>query len=483
MIKISLIPKILFLTLFLVIVNSFIAIKILPTRNIELKVAFLLGGGFLVNFFIITYSSFLAASLATAFYVKKRLDKLLIFTSAIANGNLDEKINIKSSDEIGELAASLDKMREQIKERIEIAEESRNRAEAILFNVGEGVFAVDLKGEIIIFNQIAEKMLGFSRDQVIGLKYTQVLQFYDSKTKSDYGAFIDKVLLEGKAIVLPNTAVLITSGRAEIPVAVNASPIRNQKGIIVGGIVVFRDITKEKEIEEIRTDLISIASHQLRTPLSEIKGLLSLLLSNIAGPLNGKQIEYLKLLEIANERMINLVNDLLNISRIEQGRMQLNFQMVNLGELSKQVFQSLQIKANEKKQSFSLSIDPGIPPVIADPEKTKEIISNLMENALKYTFEGGTIQARVAAKPEGVWVLVADNGVGIPKNRQKDLFQKFSRIENPLSRVTSGTGLGLYAVKQLVEKQGGSVYFDSTEGQGSTFGFVLPLASKVKEKV
>lgn len=351
-----------------------------------------------------------------------------------------------------------------------------------MFNVGEGVFAVNLTGEIIIFNKIAENLVGFTKDQIIGQRYDQILQFYNSKTKENLGPFINQVLLDGKAISLPKDTILMTASRAEIPVAVNSSPIRNQKGIIVGGIVVFRDVTHEKEIEEIRTDLISIASHQLRTPLSEIKGLLSLLIDNIAGPLNDQQKEYLNLLSVANERMINLVNDLLNISRIEQGRLQLNFQPVNLGDLTKDVFKSLELKATERKQTFSLTIDPNLPPVTADPDKTKEIISNLVENALKYTYEGGTIQVRVTANTSLVWVLVADNGVGIPKSKQKDLFQKFSRVENPLSKMTTGTGLGLYAVKQLVEKQSGQVWFDSTEGQGSTFGFALPVGQNVTVK-
>ncbi len=313
----------------------------------------------------------------------------------------------------------------------------------------------------------------------MGQRYHQVLQFFNSKTKESYGEFINKVLLDGKTVSLPVDTILVTSAKAEIPVAVNSSPIKNQKGIIVGGIVVFRDITHEREIEEIRTDLISIASHQLRTPLSEIKGLLSLLKDNIAGPLNDKQKEYLEPLDVSNERMINLVNDLLNISRIEQGKIQLNFQKVNLGTLTAEICRGLEINAKQKKQTLSVVLDQNLPEVVADPEKTKEIISNLVENALKYTFEGGTILVRVTANPSGCWVLVKDSGVGIPKGKQKDLFQKFSRLENPLSQKTTGTGLGLYTVKQLVEKQNGRVWVESEEGKGSTFGFVLPEVKNV----
>ena len=246
---------------------------------------------------------------------------------------------------------------------------------------------------------------------------------------------------------------------------------------MVGGIVIFRDISHEKEIEEIRTDLISIASHQLRTPLSEIKGLIALLNEGIAGSMNKGQQEYVDLLSIANERMINLVNDLLNISRIEQGRLQLNFQITDLGILTSDVFKSMRVKAADKSQVLTLLIDPDLPKVTADPEKTREIISNLIDNALKYTFEKGKIQLRVTSTSDGVWVLVKDSGVGIPKTKQKDLFKKFSRVDNPLSKMTTGSGLGLYAAKQLVERQNGKIWFESDEGKGSTFGFVLPATN------
>ncbi|HSX58118.1 MAG TPA: ATP-binding protein [Candidatus Saccharimonadales bacterium] len=425
---------------------------------------------------IVIFSS-LSFVLLILYITSKTRDNLNYFKNKaveFTSGNLEQPIDKKLTSEFEETAKTLEKMRTVLREEIATLQDQRGQAEAVIFNVGEGVFAVNLKGEIIIFNQIAEKTVGITKDLVLGQPYHQILQFYNSKTKTSYGRFINEVLLEGKATTLPSDTVIITSHRAEIPVAVNSSPIKNQKGIITGAIVVFRDITHEKEIEEIRTDLISIASHQLRTPLSEIKGLVSLLEDNIAGSLNIKQLEYLKLLGIANERMINLVNDLLNVSRIEQGRLQLNFQKVDLGILVSEVKQSLTVRVAEKKQTLNLSVDQALPSVLADPDKTREIISNLVENALKYTWEGGTIQVRVTADATSCWVLVADNGVGIPKDKQKDLFQKFSRIENPLSKTITGSGLGLYTVKQLVEKQNGRIWLSSVEGKGSTFGFSLP---------
>ncbi len=458
-----------------------ITLFLLPLINNELNVAVVNGGLYLISFLALSYLVYLGFTLFLALKVRRTLTFLITSANAIASGNLEIELEHIAPSELGEAVAALDNLRISMRDRIALAQEERDRAEAILFNVGEGVFAVNLRGEIIIFNQIAEKLVGINREQILGQKYDQVLQFYNYKTKESYGQFINKVLLEGESVSLPPDTILITGNKAEIPVAVNSSPIRNHKGVIGGGIVVFRDISHEKEIEEIRTDLISIASHQLRTPLSEIKGLVSLLSDGIAGPLSERQKEYLNLLTVANERMIHLVNDLLNISRIEQGRLQLNFQQVDLGTLTSEVFKGLEIKSSERQQVFVLTIDPNLPQVTADPDKTKEIISNLIDNALKYTYEKGKIQVRVTSTNDGVWVLVKDGGVGVPKSKQKDLFQKFSRVENPLSKMTTGTGLGLYAAKQLVERQNGKIWFESEEGKGSTFGFVLP-ATKVNEK-
>lgn len=477
MLKLSLVLKTLLFAFSLTALNLALIFIVGPLISPQVKSAVASGDIALMVMLVFTFTIFVVFSFFVAKSAKGRINYFISAADKIGSGNFDEEVKLDADDEFGKLAEALEELRRLLRDKLNTAEEAKNRAEAILFNVGEGVFAVNLKGEIIIFNKASERILGFTKEQALNQKYDSLLRFVNSKTKEDYGPFINQVLLEGKDIVLPKDTFLVTAEEAEIPVAVNSSPIRNQKGIIVGGIVVFRDITHEKEIEEIRTDLISIASHQLRTPLSEIKGLVSLLEDNVGGPLSPKQQEYMKLLDVANERMINLVNDLLNISRIEQGRLQLNFEKVNLGSLAAEIKKTLELRAKEHKQNLYLTVDPNLPLVYADPGKTKEIISNLTENALKYTFDEGTINARVTANDVGVWFLVKDSGVGIPKNRQKDLFQKFSRVENALSKLTTGTGLGLYAVKQLVEKQKGQVWFESTEGQGSTFGFVLPKAN------
>jgi two-component system sensor histidine kinase VicK len=187
-------------------------------------------------------------------------------------------------------------------------------------------------------------------------------------------------------------------------------------------------------------------------------------------------LEFLKDSRKANQRMIDLVNDLLNVTRLEQGRLKFNTQTVDISKLTNEVFVAYQKIAQEKNQKFTISL-PNVPSLgYCDQEKTKEVINNFVSNALKYTPKGGTINLWVQSNDEGLWVAVKDNGVGIPKGKQPFLFQKFSRIPNPLSEESQGTGLGLYAAKQLIEQQNGKIWFESQEGKGSTFAFVLPKA-------
>ena len=433
---------------------------------------------FLLYSIYAAYLIFPAAAFAVGAYIANVANKINKSTQKMIGNNFDEPVSWAGYDEVSGLAESFEEMRNILKTRISVLEEEKNKAEAIVFNVAEAIYAVNLYGEIIMFNNVAEKITGVKRESALRQNHEQIVVLLEKKSENKLSGFINKVLLEGQIISLP-PARLLTADRALIPVLVNASPIRNNHGLISGAIVVLRDITQEAELEEMRADLISIASHQLRTPLSEIKGLTSLIDTGIGGSVTPRQKEYLSLINIATERMLKLVNDLLDISRIEQGRMKLSIQRVNLGILAKEVSQQFLSKAQAQRQNLQVTIDPqSLPNVLADPEKTTEIMSNLIDNALKYTPSGGTILVRVLLDRDKVWFLVRDSGVGIPKEKQKDLFKKFSRIQSPLAKTVSGTGLGLYVAKQLTERQGGKVYVDSQDGQGSTFSFFLPVAKE-----
>jgi PAS domain S-box-containing protein len=388
------------------------------------------------------------------------LEKISNSAKKILENQYDFQIKNRPRDEIGETIENFERLRLWIATQSEDWKEEKNKAEAILHNIGDGVMAVDLKGIVFLFNSMAENITGLSKSEILGQSFQNFIKFFNHKTGEE-------------------VTDMYSTKKARIPVAVVATPIKGQKNLILGSIVVFRDITSEIELERMRTDLISIASHQLRTPLSEIRGLVEILLEGVGGTLNPKQLEFLKDARKATQRMIDLVNDLLNVTRLEQGRLKFNLQNNDISKLANEVYKIHQKDAQEKNQTFTIALPP-IPSVaVCDGEKTREVIDNLVSNALKYTLKGGTINLWVQIDDRGVWFSVKDNGIGIPKDKQKSLFQKFSRIPNPLSQELQGTGLGLYAAKQLIEQQNGKIWFESDFNKGSTFAFVMPRAKGI----
>ena len=226
-----------------------------------------------------------------------------------------------------------------------------------------------------------------------------------------------------------------------------------------------------------KTEFVSLVSHELRTPLTSIKGFTEMVLDGDAGEINEEATEYLGIVHSNAERLVALVNDLLDLSRIESGRIQLKSEAVDLNEIVKTVVDTMQQKIKEKGQSLAVSVDPAATSVVGDKDKLVQVLTNYVSNAYKYTQAGGEL--RIAVKKQGDCALVAvsDNGHGIAPEDQERLFTRFYRVDNSMTREVGGTGLGLSIVKQLIELQGGEVGVQSIPGVGSTFTFTVPLAA------
>jgi len=233
-----------------------------------------------------------------------------------------------------------------------------------------------------------------------------------------------------------------------------------------------------KEIDQMKTEFISVASHQMRTPLSAIKWVLRMILDGDLGPLNTQQKEMLVKGYQTNERMITLINDLLNVSRIEEGRFRYRFVHMSIGELIESVIQEINnvIRKRNIKFEYKKPKTP-VPKVNIDPQKIRLVIMNLLDNAIKFTPPGGRVTISLQHDSNNVTFVVADNGVGIPPNQQHRIFTKFFRADNVIRMQTDGSGLGLFIVKNIVNNHQGQVRFESTEGRGTTFSFSLPIKS------
>ncbi len=357
-----------------------------------------------------------------------------------------------------------------------IAQEQKNKLEAILNSIGDAVFAIDQEKKIIIFNPAAEALTGFKFNKVRGRIYSKYLKFLDEVTKMEKTKHIDRAL-KGEVVSADRLFVLMTKKGTPIYVEERITPIKNQHDQIMGCIVVFRDITAKRKLEMMRSDFISIASHQLRTPLSAAKWFLEILINGDVGGLKRKQLEVLREAHANNQNMISLINTMLNMSRLESKQMVINIEKINLEKIIEKILSKLKPTLGEKDQKvkfFGLK-DKNLE-IETDGVFLKNIIDNLIVNSSKYSPSGADIVLKVVKKdPCFLLFSVADKGIGIPKREQYKIFKKFSRTDNATSYNASGTGLGLYITKSILDVLGGKIWFKSTENKGTTFYFSLPI--------
>ena len=410
----------------------------------------------------------------------------------ISRGNLDYQIKIKTKDEIQDLAQGFNEMarrlkayyatlEQKVKDRTkELAlaknriEQEKNRIEAILISMADGVFVIDTGGRLALLNPSVKRITGFEEKDCLGRPYNQVLKFLTEKEKKENIAFMENALKTGELTQMANHTVLITKNGKEIPVACSAAAIKDEKGVIVGAVGVFRDVTKEREVDRIKSEFVSLASHQLRTPVTIIKWGAETLLKSIGDKLSKKNKEQVDRIYRGSNRMIELVNDLLNVSRLEGGRLVFKKQEVQFEELVDKVVEEYKPYLEKKKAKLSvIKPDKLLQKVSIDTEKIRQVVIIFLDNAIKYSPEGSEIQIKIEQRDKELVYSNKDQGVGIPKAQQEKIFSRFFRADNVSQK--PGTGLGLYLAKGLVEAHGGKVWFESEEGKGTTFYFTLPF--------
>lgn len=364
-------------------------------------------------------------------------------------------------------------------------EHEKARYQALLTSIGDGVVACDPDGIAIFVNSAAEKMIGVTEKDMLGNVWAMSLP----KVVDDHGNPVPRnelahMVAKNTGHIAHATYNYITAAGITMPVAVTASPIIFDERFL-GTIIVFRDITNEKQIDQAKTEFVSLASHQLRTPLSAVNWYGEMLLAGDGGPLNTEQRRYAQEIYAANNRMIQLVNALLNVSRIELGTFSVQPQELSPLAILRSVMDELKPTIDEKKLRFTEAHDENLT-TAADPILLRAIFQNLLTNAVKYTPEQGTITVRLyrlsenqiihtTSVPEGSIIFsVADTGYGIPRNQSDKIFTKLFRADNVRTQDTQGTGLGLYIIKSICKAAGGDVWFSSEENVGTTFYYSIP---------
>ncbi|MFA6339156.1 MAG: ATP-binding protein [Candidatus Paceibacterota bacterium] len=366
----------------------------------------------------------------------------------------------------------LQKRRRQLEKQV-----SRNTA--LIASIGDGLMICDRNGIIIFVNKKAEDLSGYSAKDALGKSYYDFWLLVDSKgtpilqqERPFHQSMIKKEVIN---ITVTDHLFILRKDGTQFPLSSTISPVI-LNGKVDGSIMTFRDITKESEVDRMKTEFLSLVSHQLLTPTTAIKWISELLLKGKYGILNEKQIENIQNIHISNESTITLVSSLLNISRIESGRIIISPKPTNLKNLATEVSEELKNKIESKEQILSIESESGLPDVNIDPNLIKQIYKNLLTNAIKYTPAKGKISITINKEKEDIISKISDTGYGIPAEEKNKIFEKFYRGGNITGIEIDGNGLGLYLVKQLVDASGGKIWFESEINKGTTFYFSLPIS-------
>lgn len=339
----------------------------------------------------------------------------------------------------------------------------QSKTESLVGSLSNGIIMLNKSREVVLVNPAATRFTGVDKN---GFGFGE---FLDILAEEDLDEMIEKAMIKGEGNIIKETMI----GQKYYEIYVIS--VKNPDNKIVGAGLVIHDITQLKVVDQMKSEFVSVASHQLRTPLTAVRLFIEMLLNGDAGEIKGQQKEYLNNVYKSTDRMIRLVNDLLNISRIESNRMRIDPMPAQLEKLIKSVVDEERPLAELKRCSIGFMAPPEeTPEVPIDKNLFRQVVHNLVTNAVKYSNAGGKVDVSLKLQNGDYLIEVADKGIGIPKKFQARIFEKFSRADNAVKTETEGTGLGLYVCKKIVDTFDGKIWFETSDNQGTKFFVLLP---------
>ena len=392
---------------------------------------------------------------------------------AIGRGEFDQEIQVTSSDEVGILAEEFNSMRWNLKSAVERLTEEEKKMTAIVNSIAEGLILVDSSSRVLHINPAAERLLNLSADS-IDKDITEIIQ--NDELIHIFKEDQRQILQHKPTDQIPSRDDTLARYDEKLVLRIVASPFLDENGLILGTVYLFDDITREKEIDQMKSDFISLVSHELRTPLTSIIGFVSFILDGKAGAINDRQRNSLARVQRQSKRLAALISDLLDISRIESGRIQMDRAPISLLDIVTQRLEEIRPQADEKSIQLQLTAPESVPDILGDEARMGQVFTNLIGNAIKFTPNNGEVSVKVEADGNLLHVEVIDTGSGIPPEERQKVFDKFYQLSDISTRQQGGSGLGLSITKSIVEAHGGKLWIDDgNQGKGSNFQFVVPL--------
>ncbi|WP_130805741.1 ATP-binding protein [Senegalia massiliensis] len=407
--------------------------------------------------------------------IRNLIDKI----KKIAEGDYTQQLDVTGDDEISELSKEFNIMSEKLKKydllSIRRLMKEKQKSESIVESISDGIIVTDEDNKIILVNNAAEKALNIKETKVINR------HFLEGINKEEIFNIIKNIKNKSNLSDTKKYTDITIENDEEIKhYNVNVKPIRNKDGENIGMVTLMQDITKLKEVDQMKSDFVSTVSHEFRTPLTSIGMSVGLLLEGITGEITEDQKELLDAIKEDNERLKSLVSDLLDLSRLESGKIQMDIDSYDINNIINHSVKPFYRQAEEKNTTINIDIKENTSKVKADFNKISWVLTNLIGNALRYTPEDGTgkIEIKVKDTANKVLVSVADNGKGIPEDHQKKIFEKFIQVKDVNGENTGGTGLGLAISKEIVNAHGGDIWVESNIGEGTIFYFTLYIGGK-----
>jgi two-component system, OmpR family, phosphate regulon sensor histidine kinase PhoR len=424
------------------------------------------------NILIAVMAGILIASLLgyrMAVNITKPIEEITYIASRIAKGDFSKRINIKDRNEIGILAGSINDMASKLNDTIMSLQDKNIKLESIMSSVVNGIIAIDSSERVLFINPVAQSLLNITEKDIVGKHLLQVVR------NNSIDTYLKAILQDKK--FFDNEIIIDDPDERVLKFYTN--PIKQTDESDIDGIIItLQDITELRKLERMRTEFVANVSHELKTPLTSIKGFVETLKM---GDIEDKQDteRFLNIIEAEADRLYRLINDILSLSELEQKRVKTAKEEIKVEKTIREVISMLKSQGDKKNIELALDIKQGLNNLIGDTDMLKQMLINLVDNAIKYTPENGKVLVEAynlsdETEMDKIVIKVKDNGIGIPEKHIPRLFERFYRVDKARSRRVGGTGLGLAIVKHIVILYNGEIEVESEVGKGTEFRIILP---------